>query len=353
MKSLVKTSKNVGFELIDRKSPVPKKDEVLLKVKVATICGSDLHLWEWNSWANNFVSKIPLGVGHETCGEIVDHGPEANLENFNLKIGDIVSVETHLFCGQCKSCKNNKKHLCSLGRILGFHKDGSFSEWVTVPVQNCWKAREGTHPITVSLKEPLGNAVQTVMAQPIKGKDVLITGAGPLGLMTIAAARAFDARSIFVSELQKERRDKAVELGADYVIDPRKEDLHSIIEEKTKGEMFDVLLEISGSNEALNQGLKSIAHGGDVALLGLFAGHIKIPVNENIVFKGLSMKGITGRLIWETWEQVDELIYKKGFDPKNLITHSFTIKEHEEAFKLMEKGVSGKIALFPNEILDD
>ena len=348
MKSLVKTSRSLGFQLMDKDIPKPKSNEVLLKVKVATICGSDLHLWEWNNWANDFVPRIPLGVGHETCGEIMDFGTGVDLSKFNLKIGDLVSVETHLFCGNCKSCKNNKKHLCSLGEILGFHKDGSFSEWVTVPVENCWKAREGTDPVTISLKEPLGNAVQTVMAQPIQGKNVLITGAGPLGLMTVAAARAFGAKAIFVSEIKKERREKAVHLGANYAINPRKENLHSVIEERTKGEMFDVLLEISGSNEALNQGLRSISHGGDVAFLGLFPGDVKVTLNENIVFKGLSLRGITGRLIWETWRQVDDLIYTKGFNPKDLLTHSFKIEEYKEAFELMKKGVSGKIALFPN-----
>jgi len=348
MKSLVKTSRSLGFELMDKDIPEPKSNEVLLKVKVATICGSDLHLWEWNNWANDFVPRIPLGVGHETCGEIIDFGTDVDLKKFNLKVGDLVSVETHLFCGNCKSCKKNKKHLCSLGEILGFHKDGSFSEWVTIPVENCWKAREGTDPVTISLKEPLGNAVQTVMAQPIQEKNILITGAGPLGLMTVAAARAFGAKDIFVSEIQKERREKAIHLGASYAINPLKENLHSVIEERTRGEMFDVLLEISGSNEALNQGLGSISHGGDVALLGLFPGDVKVALNENIEFKGLKLKGITGRLIWETWKQVDDLIYTKGFNPKDLLTHSFKIEEYEEAFELMKKGVSGKIALFPN-----
>ena len=347
MKSLVKTSKSLGFELLEKTTPRPNSNEVLLKVKVATICGSDLHLWEWNDWANSFVSRMPLGVGHETCGEIVDFGSNVNLDKYNLKIGDLVSVETHLFCGKCKSCKNNNKHLCSLGKILGFHKDGSFAEWVTVPVENCWKAKEGTDPVTISLKEPLGNAVQTVMAQPIEGKNILITGAGPLGLMTVAAARAFGAKNIFVSEIQKERREKAMALGANYVINPKKENLHSVIEDQTNGEMFDVLLEISGSNEALNQGLKSISHAGDVALLGLFPGDVKISLNENVVFKGLKVRGITGRLVWETWKQVDDLIYNKGFNPKELLTHSFKIEEYKKAFTLMEKGVSGKIALFP------
>mgnify|MGYP001178453950 CR=1 FL=1 len=347
MKALLKTSKIKGFELAETNLPTPKENEVLLKVKVSTICGSDLHLWEWNQWADDFVPRLPLGVGHETCGEIVDCGSDVDLHKSNLRIGDLVSVETHLFCDDCPPCKNNKKHLCSNGEILGFHKNGSFAEWLTVPVDNCWKARQGTDPVTVSLKEPLGNAVQTVMAQPIKGKTVLITGAGPLGLMTIAAARAFGAGQIFVSELQAERREKALGLGADHVIDPKNQDLHSFIKEETKGKMFDVLLEISGSNQALNDGLASISNGGSVALLGLFPSTVNLSLNENVIFKGLVINGITGRLIWDTWSQVDSLIYEKGFDPKKLLTHSFKIEEYEKAFSLMEKGVSGKIALFP------
>ena len=348
MKALLKTSKNPGFDLFDIDAPSPKENEVLLKTQVSTICGSDLHLWEWNQWADDFVPRLPLVVGHETCGEIVDCGSGVNLSKLNLKIGDLVSVETHLFSGcSCSPCKNGKKHLCSSGEILGFHKNGSFAEWLTVPVDNCWKAREGTDPVTASLKEPLGNAVQTVMTQPIEGKTILITGAGPLGLMTIAASRAFGAGKIFVSELQAERREKALGLGADHVIDPKNQNLHSVIEDQTKGKMFDVLLEISGSNQALNDGLASISNGGSVALLGLFPSTVNLSLNENVIFKGLTINGITGRLIWDTWNHVDSLIYEKGFDPKKLLTHSFKIEEYEKAFHLMEKGVSGKIALFP------
>ena len=344
MKALVKTGKVKGFTLLDRPLPVAGKGEVLLRVRVATICGSDLHLHSWNAWADSFVPSLPLGVGHETGGEVVALGDGAK----GLAIGDLVSVETHLWCGTCATCRSGRRHLCTTGGILGFHRDGSMAEFVAVPARNCRVAPPGTSPETASLKEPFGNAVHTVNAQPVAGRATLVTGCGPLGLMTIMVAKALGASPLIATDLRPERRAMAAELGADLVLDPVATPVAESVREATGGEGARVLLEMSGTPDALTQGLTALSPGGDIAILGLYPGLVGVPINEQITFKGATLRGITGRRLWETWEQVDELIHVRGLDPAVLVTHRFALEDHELAFSLMEQGTSGKIALYPH-----
>ncbi len=330
------------------RSPLP--DEVVLKVLVSTICGSDLHLWEWNDWADGFVGSLPLGVGHEMAGEVVDRGGHVE----GLSIGAQVSVETHFWCGSCATCQRGLFHLCAAGGILGFHHDGAFAEYVTVPARNCWGAKEGENPLTTSLKEPFGNAVQTCDVQPLEGRPTLITGAGPLGLMTVMAAKARGAYPLIVSEPRSERREKASMLGADILLDPSSDSLPEAVWEATEGEGAEVLLELSGNADALRNGMAALAPGGDIALLGLPVRSVEMSLNEDVIFKGATIRGITGRLVWETWKEVDRLIHHQRVDPSILVTHQFPLEEHEEAFHLMERGVSGKIAFLPHgEIIDE
>lgn len=343
MKALVKAGRGRGFELLDRPVPEPGPGEVLLEVRAATICGSDLHLWEWNDWAESFVPSLPLGVGHETGGVVAAHGEGVS----SPPVGSLVSVETHLWCDSCPACRAGARHLCTVGGILGFHRDGSMAEYVAVPARNCRVAPPGTDPITASLKEPFGNAVQTVAAQPVAGRATVVTGCGPLGLMTVMVAKEMGASPLIASDLRPERREKAAALGADLVVDPADGPLEEAVAAATGDAGAEVLLELSGAAPALRAGLRALGPGGEAAILGIFGGPVEVPVNEEITFKGATVRGITGRLVWETWDQVDDLIHGRGLEPASLVTHRFSLEEHEEAFHLMEEGVSGKIALLP------
>lgn len=345
MKALVKAGRSKGFTLQETPVPEAGPGEVLLRVVVATICGSDLHLHEWNDWAASFVPSLPLVVGHETGGEVAALG--AGVEG--LAVGDLVSVETHLWCEECPSCQAGRRHLCTGGGILGFHHAGSMAEFVVVPARNCRVAPAGTSPETASLKEPFGNAVQTVNAQPVQGRPTLITGCGPLGLMTVMVAKAMGAAPLIATDLRPERRERAAALGADLLVDPATASVAEKVRQATAGAGADVLLELSGSTAALNEGLEALAPGGDIAILGLYPGPVPLPMNDQITFKGASLRGITGRLVWDTWFEVDELIHVRGLDPASLVTHRFALADHEGAFALMEQGTSGKIALYPHQ----
>ncbi|MCH7493419.1 alcohol dehydrogenase catalytic domain-containing protein [bacterium] len=344
MKALVKTGRVKGFSLQDRPLPSAGPGEVLLRVRTATICGSDLHLYTWNAWADSFVPSLPLGVGHEMGGEVAGLGSGVE----GLAVGDLVSVESHLWCGRCPSCRGNLSHLCTEGGILGFHRDGSMAEFVVVPARNCRVAPPGTSPETASLKEPFGNAVQTVNAQPVAGRATIVTGCGPLGLMTVMVAKAMGAAPLIATDLLPARREQAASLGADLVLDPVATDVRDAVREATGGEGAQVLLELSGAPAALAAGMEALAPGGDIAILGLYPGVVPVSMNEQITFKGATLRGITGRLLWDTWEQVDELIHVRGLDPASLITHRFALDDHSQAFALMERGTGGKIALYPH-----
>ena len=339
MKAIAKTKKEKGFEIIDAKIKEPGENEVLIKVKASTICGTDLHIYKWDKWSSERI-KIPRIVGHEMSGEIASVGKNVK----NLKPGDFVSVETHIICGECYACKNNRQEACMNLKILGIDMDGSYAEYVTLPAENCWKNEKNLPPEIASLKEPLGNAVDTVLSEDVTGKSILITGCGPLGLLSIGVAKVSGAYPIIATEINEYRIKKAKEMGADYVLNPLKDNIYEIVMDITKGNGVDVFCEVSGNEKALIDGLNLTTPGGRVSILGLFKDEVKFDINNLVVLKGLRIYGITGRKIYSTWYKTSALIESGILDISPVLTHKFKLEEFEKAFNLMETGNCGKIA---------
>ncbi|MEN3044144.1 MAG: L-threonine 3-dehydrogenase [Candidatus Hydrothermales bacterium] len=341
MKAIAKTKENFGFEIIDTKEPTPGKDEVILKVKRCSICGTDLHIYKWDEWIRKTM-KLPKIVGHEVCGEIVEVGKEVK----KFKNGDIVSVESHFVCHSCPACRKGNYRVCYNTKILGIDIDGAYAEYVKVPAFNLWKNEIDLPEEVLSLKEPFGNAVDTVLTEDVSGKSVLILGSGPLGMMAILISKHCGAYPVFVTEVKDYRIKKSKELGADYVINPLKENLYEFIKDHTKGEGVDVLIEMSGNQNALEEGLRCLSPDGRASLLGIFEGSVNLDFNKLIVLKNIRIYGITGRGMFSTWFKVDRLL-NSGLDLRRVITHTFKMEEIDEAMKLMGKGECGKISLLP------
>lgn len=339
MKAIAKTKPERGFELIDVPVPTPMEGEVLIKVKASTICGTDLHIYRWDEWSAQRI-KIPRIIGHEMSGEVIEVGKNVK----NIKPGDFVSVETHIVCGKCYACRNNRQEVCMNMKILGIDTDGSYAEYVVVPEGNCWKNDKNLPPEIASLKEPLGNAVDTVLSEDVSGKSILITGCGPLGLLSIGVAKVSGAYPIIATEVNEYRRNKAEEMGAHYVLNPLKENIYEAVMDITHGNGVEVFCEVSGNESALVEGLKGTTPGGRVSLLGLFKSEVKFDINDLIVLKGLKVYGITGRKIYSTWYKVSSLLESGLLDISPVLTHKFKLEEFDKAFKLMETGNCGKVA---------
>ena len=342
MKAVVKTKPEPGAELVEVDVPLPGSDDVLVKVVATSICGTDLHIYQWNDWAKKRIKKLPQIMGHEICGEIVEVGANAK----NLKIGDIVSAETHIACGYCFMCRNGLAHVCLNSRILGVDIDGVFAEYAVVPAGNAWLVEEKIPKDYISIMEPLGNAVHTVLAGEIAGATVLITGCGPLGLMAVALCRTCGATKIIATEINEYRLQLAKKLGADLVINPQKTDVVDAIREETRSVGVDVVLEMSGNNTAIHDGIKALRPGGRFTLLGLPDHAIKIDLNE-IIFKYLTLQGINGRLMFSTWYKSTRFLGSGRFDLEPIITHRFRLEEFKKGMELMEDGNCGKVLLYP------
>ncbi len=345
MQAIMKTRPAYGAELVEVDVPKPGPGEVLIKVLATTICGTDLHIYEWNEWAQSRI-KPPQIMGHEVAGEVVEVGPGVE----DLQVGDYISAETHIVCGKCYACKHNRYHVCQNTKIFGVDMDGVFAEYAIVPAKNAWKNPRGMKPEHAALQEPLGNAVDTVLAGPIAGRSTLITGAGPLGLLGITVAKASGAYPVIVSEPSDYRRELAKKVGADYVINPFEEDPVKAVMDITDGAGVEVFLEFSGAPKALEQGLAATTPGGRVSLLGLFPRDVTLDFNNLIIFKALEIHGITGRHLWETWYTVSSLIQSGKLKLDEVITHRYNgFDKFEEAFELMRAGKTGKVVFFPHK----
>ncbi|WP_461866978.1 L-threonine 3-dehydrogenase [Thermococcus sp.] len=344
MIAIMKTKPAYGAELVEVDIPKPGPGEVLIKVLATTICGTDLHIYEWNEWAQSRI-KPPQIMGHEVAGEVIEVGLGVD----TVQVGDYISAETHIVCGKCYQCRTGNYHICQNTKIFGVDMDGVFAEYAIVPAQNAWKNPKGMPPEYASLQEPLGNAVDTVLAGPIAGKSTLITGAGPLGLLGITVAKASGAYPVIVSEPSEFRRKLAKEVGADYVINPFEEDVVKEVKDITDGNGVDVFLEFSGAPKALEQGLQAVTPGGRVSLLGLFPRDVTLDFNNLIIFKSLTVYGITGRHLWNTWYTVSRLIQSGKLNLEPVLTHRYKgFDKFEEAFELMRAGKTGKVVFFPN-----
>jgi threonine 3-dehydrogenase len=338
MLALVKTAPGPGLSLETVPDPSVGINDVLIRVRKTGICGTDLHIEAWDAWAARNIAP-PLVVGHEFVGEVVAVG--ANVSDFSA--GDIVSGEGHVTCGRCRHCMAGRRHLCAHTVGLGVGRDGAFAEYVSLPMTNVWHHWAGITEDVAAIFDPFGNAVHTALAFPVLGEDVLITGAGPIGLMATAVVRHAGARFVVVSEPNPVRRAIAARMGATVAVDPRERDLADVARELGMVEGFDVALEMSGNPAAIRSALDNMAHGGAIAILGIPTEDIRLDVNE-IVFKLLTIRGIYGREMYETWYKMTVML-QSGLDIAPAITHRFGFREHEAAFAVARSGDAGKVIL--------
>jgi threonine 3-dehydrogenase len=341
MKALWKTSAKAGAELKDADIPKIKPNEVLVKVKACSICGTDLHIYGWDKWAESRI-KTPMVFGHEFAGEVVEIG--ANVKR--IVVGDHVSGETHIGDGTCFQCSIGNAHICENLKILGVDTNGSYAEYVAIPEANAIKNDKSIPHDVATAQEPLGNAVHTVMAQNVGGKKVSIFGCGPIGLCAILLCKSLGATQIFAVDANDYRLEMAKKLGATVTINARNEDAGKRILKET-GKGVDVFLEISGHEAALKSGFESLRGAGEAAILGVFPGPVNFDITNAIVFKSAVVHGINGRKMYETWHQVAAFQKSGAVDLRKIITHKFNLEEYEKAFELMKTGNSGKVVMIP------
>ena len=338
MKALVKERAEPGLWLRDVEIPTVGPDDVLIRVARTGICGTDLHIHKWNEWAARTV-PTPLVIGHEFVGEIVEVGSSVR----SHAIGEIVSGEGHIICGRCRNCMAGRRHLCAHTRGLGVERPGAFAEFVSMPEANIWHHADGIDRDIAAIFDPFGNAVHTAMAFPVLGEDVLITGAGPIGIMAGAVVRHAGARHVVVTDVNPRRLELARKVGVTRTVDVREENLTDVQRELGMDEGFDIGLEMSGSADAIRDMLDQMCHGGHIALLGIPSGDVAIDWNE-VVFKGLTLRGIYGREMYETWYLMTVMI-QSGLDISPVITDRFAAADFEEAFATAANGDSGKVIL--------
>ncbi len=338
MLAIVKTVPGPGLELREVPIPAIGINDVLIRVRRTGICGTDLHIDAWDAWAAKTIVP-PLVVGHEFVGEIVEIG--SNVADFG--VGDLVSGEGHVVCGRCRHCMAGRRELCARTIGLGVGRDGAFAEYLALPMTNVWHHPKGIDEDVAAIFDPFGNAVHTALAFPVLGEDVLVSGAGPIGLMATAVVRHAGARFIVVSEPNAARREIAMRMGATVVVDPRERTLRDAQADLGMVEGFDVALEMSGNASALRSAISSMAHGGRIAILGIPTEEISLDVNE-IVFKMLTLRGIYGREMYETWYMMTVML-QSGLDIRPAITHRFGFREYEAAFAAARSGDAGKVIL--------
>lgn len=338
MKALVKHSPKEGIWMEDVPDPKCGPGEVRIRITHTAICGTDKHIFEWDEWAQNNL-KLPLIVGHEFCGIIDEVGPQVT----HYKVGDRVSGEGHITCGNCRNCRAGKKHLCPETIGVGVHRDGAFAEYLVIPESNVWPLHEDIPSEIAAFFDPLGNAVHTALAFNITGEDILICGAGPIGMMAAAICKFSGSRNIVVTDINDYRLNLAKDLGASRTVNPRKEDIGTVFEELGISHGFDVGLEMSGNPEAFNQMISLMYNGGNIALLGLLPNSTKVDWNK-VIFKGLNIKGIYGREMYDTWYKMTQMI-RSGLSVSKVLTHHFKIDDFQEAFKVIESGNCGKVVL--------
>jgi threonine 3-dehydrogenase len=338
MKALVKKYNKPGLWLDEVPVPTPGINDVLIKIKKTSICGTDVHIYNWDEWAQKTI-KIPTVIGHEYVGTVEAVG--SNVHDFYK--GELVSGEGHLVCGHCRNCLAGRRHLCMKSRGVGVNRDGAFAEYLCIPAGNVWVCDPNIPEEILSIFDPFGNAVHTALSYDLLGEDVLITGAGPIGIMAIAVAKHAGARYVVITDVNPARLELAGKMGATRVVDARKESLNDIMKELDMKEGFDIGLEMSGSKEAFNDMLPTICHGGKIAMLGILDRDTSIDW-DLVVFNGLTLKGIYGRQMFETWYKMTVMI-QTGLDLSPVITHQFKYTDFKEGFELMGSGKSGKIIL--------
>ena len=343
MTAVIKDKRDAGCKIVEKEVPdTLGEDEVLIKVLATSICGTDVHIYKWDKWSQGRV-KPPNIMGHEFAGEVVKIGPKVT----KVKLGDIVSSETHLVCGECEFCKRGEYHICENTKIIGVDVDGCFAEYIKMPEFNLIVNHKGIDPKYLSIQEPLGNAVHTMLHFDIKDKDVAVIGCGPIGLMGVNIAKAVGAKKVIAVEVKPYRIDMAKKLGADVVINPLEEDVVKRVLEETNGRGVDVIGEFSGNESAIEAGFKYIKRGGKMSMLGITPDNVTFDISNDFVFKGITMYGVVGRLLFDTWDKVGYLINHHMLDLEKIVTHVLPLEDVEKGMEIMMSGQSGKVVLIP------
>ena len=342
MKAVVKTTAAAGAEIRDVAVPTPGPGEVLLRVLRAGVCGTDLHIWTWDRWSQGRI-RPPVTLGHEFVGEIVELGDGVSTPG----LGERVSCESHIVCQTCIACRTGNAHVCENTRILGVDVNGGFAEYVAVPAVNCWRVPSGISLEVAAVMEPCGNAVHTAFSGPLSGCSIAVTGCGPIGLFAIGVARAAGAAHVFASDISPYRLELARSMNADAVVDVRSESLAERVSKLTDGRMLDGVLEMSGHPAAVRDGLAALRMGGRMSMLGLPTEPYELDWNRLVIFKGITVHGIIGRRMYDTWFQMDQLLGSGRLDLKPAITHVMPMERFDEAIGLLRDAQAGKVVLVP------
>ena len=338
MKALVKAKAEPGIWMQEVPRPEIGPNDVLIKIRKTAICGTDVHIFKWDDWSQKTI-PVPMTIGHEFVGDIAEVGEE--VEDF--KPGDRVSGEGHIVCGHCRNCRAGREHLCRKTVGVGVNRSGAFAEYLAIPAHNAYKLPEDLPDEIAAILDPFGNAAHTALSFDLVGEDVLITGAGPIGIMAGAIAKKIGARHIVVTDVNPYRLKLAKDLGLEHAVDASKTDLAAVMQELEMREGFDVGLEMSGNGRALNDMVKVMNHGGKVALLGLLPDGAPLDWGQ-VIFKSLTLKGIYGREMFETWYKMIALI-QEGLDLSPILTHHYPLEHFQEGFEVMASGQSGKVVL--------
>ncbi|MBZ5657569.1 MAG: L-threonine 3-dehydrogenase [Acidobacteriia bacterium] len=338
MKALVKSRSERGLWLEEVPEPEIGINDVKIRVLLTGICGTDLHIYEWDDWAKLTI-PVPLVIGHEFVGEIVAVG--SNVADY--RVGELVSGEGHVICGRCRNCLAGRRHLCAHTKGVGVNRPGAFAEYIVLPMSNIWKHNPKIKPEIAAIFDPFGNAVHTALSFPVLGEDVLITGAGPIGLMAAAVVRHAGARCVVISDLNPYRLALAEKMGVTLAVDPRKTPLSEVQKKLGMQEGFDVGLEMSGSPAAFSEMLANMSHGAKIAMLGIPASEMSIDWHR-VIFNMLTIKGIYGREMYETWYKMTVML-ESGLDISPVITHRFSWGDYEQGFDAMKTGNTGKVIL--------
>ncbi len=342
MKAVVKAAAGPGAEIRDVPVPTCGPHDLLLRVLRAGVCGTDLHIVEWDRWSQGRL-KPPVTLGHEFVGEVIERGAEVS----EPQLGERVACESHIVCGHCVACRSGHSHVCENTRILGVDVNGGFAEYVAVPAVNAWRVPANVPLEVGAIMEPLGNAVHTAFAGPISAHTLAVTGCGPIGLFAIAVARAAGAARVFASDLSPYRLDLARRMNADAVIDVRREVFTERVRELTGGRGLDGVLEMSGNPTAVREGLTALRNGGRLSMLGLPPESFALDWTRLVIFKGVTIHGVIGRRMYETWYQMDNLLASGRLDVRPAITHVMAMDRFLEAVELLRSGAAGKVVLVP------
>lgn len=342
MKAVVKTKPAPGFEYQDVPVPQVGPNDILVKTRAVSICGTDLKIYKWDPWSANRI-KPPIIVGHELCGDVAEIGRNVT----TVRVSDFISAESHIVDHVCDQCRTGNAHICKNVQIIGVDRDGAFAEYVLLPADNAWVNPPDMPSEIAALQENFGNAVHTALATPVVARKILVTGCGPVGLMTIQVARAAGARSIYASDISNYRLEIARRVGADITINPKIQDLQSSVLEATAGDGVDVLLEMSGAPGAIRDGFHVLKAGGNAVMLGLPPEPFEFDLANLVIMKGVTLHGIAGRKLWETWYTIRGLLRGGAVNLAPIITHRFKLSEFDKAFDAMSSGDSGKVVMVP------